>query len=189
MFGGMKVKLHAPTDLDRLRQLVRDQRGAKQRDRYRVVLIAAEGLNRVEATREQIATAVGRSRQFVDEWVGRYRTGGTEALCARKQPGGNCKLTVDEREQLKLLLDAGPQPGIDKHCVFGGRDVREIIHARFNKLYSPSGTYKLLHGMGYSWLCPRPHHPKGDPVAQDAFKKKSSKTSRKFRRLVRTNVS
>lgn len=189
----MKVELRDSSDLSRLRQLVREERNAKQRDRYRVVLIAAEGLEGIEATPDQIAAAVGRSRQFVDEWVKRYRVGGIEiggieSLRARKQPGRAPWLTVDEKEQLKQALDAGPVPDVDKRCVFFGEDVRELIRRRFNKAYSLSGVYKLLHGMGYSWLCPRPRHPKGDPAAQEAFKKKSSKTWQPSRRAARTNA-
>jgi putative transposase len=173
----MKVKLHDPSDLLRLRQWVRDEANAKQRDRIRSVLIAAEGIDGMELRRDQIAWAVGRSRQFVDEWVKRYRTGGLDALRPKKQTGRPSLLTVQEKEQLKEALDAGPQEGVDPRAVFFGQDVRELIRRRFNKLYSPSGVYKLLETLGYSWLCPRPHHPKGDPAAQDAFKK-SGRTDR-----------
>jgi len=37
--------------------------------------------------------------------------------------------------------------------------------------YALSGLYGLLHRLGYSWLVPRPRHPKADPAAQAAFKK------------------
>jgi transposase len=172
MLLDMKVKLHDRSDLSKLRQWVRDEANAKQRDRIRSVLIAAEGMDGRELRRDEIAWAVGRSRQFVDEWVKRYRTGGLEALRPRKQTGRPSLLTAREKEQLKEALDAGPQEGVDPRAVFFGQDVRELIRRRFNKLYSPSGVYNLLETLGYSWLCPRPRHPKGDPAAQDAFKKR-----------------
>ena len=167
----MKVKLHAPSDLDRLRELVRDEHNAKQRDRYRVVLIAAEGADGEEVYREQIAAVVGRSRQFVDQWVGRYRTGGIDALRPKKQPGRTSYLSDEQTEQLGQAIDAGPQEGVDQRSVFFGEDVRKLIERRFDKLYSLSGVYKLLDRLDYSWLCPRPHNPKGDPAEQEAFKK------------------
>jgi hypothetical protein len=71
MLWSMKVLLHHPEDLNELRSSVGAQADAQQRDRYRVVLIAAEGLEGREIKRERIAAVVGRSRQFVDEWVGR----------------------------------------------------------------------------------------------------------------------
>ena len=53
-----------------LQQRIAHERRALARDRFRVVLLAGEGLEGIEQTREQIARAVGRSRQFVDEWAG-----------------------------------------------------------------------------------------------------------------------
>jgi transposase len=171
MLGDMKVKLKDPSDLQRLREGVAKETNAMQRDRYRVLLIAAEGIDGKEVYRERIAGLVGRSRQFVDEWVKRYRAGGIESLRARKQPGRASRLSDEEQEQLKQALDAGPQEGVDPRSVFFGEDIRKLIERRFAKVYSLSGVYKLLDRLEYSWLCPRPHHPKGDPAAQEAFKK------------------
>lgn len=180
----MKVLLHDPADLPALIERVHDEKNAKQRDRYRVVLIAAQGLEGQEQRRDQIAAAVGRSRQFVDEWVKRYRHGGLSALRAKKQPGGTPRLTAAQKQELRQLLDAGPQEGVDPRSSFFGEDIRQLIHRHFGKLYSLSGTYKLLHGLGYSWLCPRPRHPQGDPVAAEAFKKRGSSRSRRCGRSI-----
>ena len=106
----MKVEWKDRADHQRLRALAAAEANAKQRDRYRVVLIAGEGLGDVgpEVERETIAAAVGRSRQFVDEWVGRYRRGGLEALTPKRQPGAKPKLTDQQQRELADLIDAGP---------------------------------------------------------------------------------
>src|SRR5689334_11399493 len=84
----MKVDWKDPDDARRLGDLVAAASNAKQRDRYRVVLIAGQGLgDRAELDRAQIAATVGRARQFVDQWVGRYRRGGIDALVPKRQPG------------------------------------------------------------------------------------------------------
>ena len=184
----MKAILHSPDDLARLRECVRAETNAKQRDRYRAVLLAVEGLDGRELFREQIAEMLGRSRQFVDEWVGRYRAGGIEQLRARKQPGRASRLTAEQQVQLAQTLDAGPDPQSGRSA-FVGRDVQAIIAERFGKTYSLNGAYKLLHRMGYSHLMPRPRHPKADPAAEEAFKKKSSSRSIRFRPLTPTSVS
>ena len=68
----MRVNWKSGADEQRLVELVAVTSNAKQRDRYRVVLIAGRGLGgQVELEREQIAAVVSRSRQFVDQWVGR----------------------------------------------------------------------------------------------------------------------
>src|SRR5947199_7667499 len=130
----MIVQWTDPEDAARLRELIRDESNAKQRDRFRVVLLAGGGERRSEAddderelTREQIAARVGRSRQFVDEWVGRYRSGGIEALWPHKQPGAAPKLTAEEQAQLLATLDAGPPPeqGL---AAYNGPILRQRIH-------------------------------------------------------------
>lgn len=169
----MKVLWKDPSDERRLVELVAATPTAKQRDRYRVVLIAGRGLgDRPELHREQIAAAVGRSRQFVDQWVGRYRTGGIDALVPRRQPGAARRLTPEQESQLCAMLDAGPPPeeGI---AAYNGPILRQRIEQRFGKVYSLNGVYQLLHRLGYNDLMPRPRHPGTDPAAQDDFKKKS----------------
>jgi transposase len=118
--------------------------------------------------REQIAARVGRSRQFVDQWVRRYRSGGLEALHARKQRGRVPKLTPPQQETLKARLDAGPLPQ-DKVCTLRGRDIRRIIEVEFGVLYTANGIYDVLRRLDYSSLKPRPRHRKNDPAQAAVF--------------------
>lgn len=176
----MKAELRDPADIERLKQLIRTEVNAKQRDRYRVAVIALEGVDGIEQERLQIASITGRSRQFVDQWVGRYRTGGIDNLKPIKQPGRKPHLSPQEQGELRQLLDQGPVEGVDARSVFFGEDIRALIQRHFRKTYALSGVYELLHRMNYSWLCPRPRNPKGDPAQQEAFKKKSSTISTPF---------
>jgi transposase len=169
----MKVDWKSPADGQRLRELIDGESNAKQRDRYRAVLIAGEGLaEQPELQREQIAATVDRSRQFVDQWVGRYRRGGIEALTPKRQPGARPKLTPQEQKELCAMVEAGPdaEEGL---AAYNGPILREKIQQRFGKLYSLAGVYALLHRLGYNDLMPRPCHPDTDPAVLEAFKKKS----------------
>jgi transposase len=169
----MKVEWKSPQDAGRLLELTRGTADAKQRDRYRVVLIAGEGLGeQSEVPREQIASSVGRSRQFVDEWVGRYRRSGIEALVPKRQPGAKSKLNGDEQRELCAMLDAGPDPE-EGLAAFNGPIIRQKIQERFGKLMSLSGVYALLHRLGYNDLMPRTTHPDTDPAILEAFKKRN----------------
>jgi hypothetical protein len=59
----MKVEWKNSDDPDRLRKQIAEQSNAKQRDRYRAVLIAGEGLGeKSELHRQEIAAVLGRSR-------------------------------------------------------------------------------------------------------------------------------
>jgi transposase len=167
----MKVSWKEDLDGQRLRELIRATPNAKQRDRYRVVLIAGEGLGeQPELQREQIAVAVGRSRQFVDEWVGRYRRGGIEALTHKRQGGKKPKLNEEQLRELSAMLDAGPAAD-EGLAAYNGPIIRQKIHERFGTLMSLSGVYALLHRLNYNDLMPRTTHPETDPAELEAFKK------------------
>jgi transposase len=107
----MTVMLHDPGDREELVNLVAGEKNARQRDRYRSVLLAMDDLEG-----DEIAEHVGRSPRFVDEWVGRYRGGGIAALAPRKQPGRKPKLTAKQEKKLKARLDAGPRETIRTVC-------------------------------------------------------------------------
>lgn len=186
----MKVEWKEPTDADRLRALIAGEANAKQRDRFRVVLLAGAGLGeQKECNREQIAAVVGRARQFVDQWVGRYRKEGLAGLYAKKQPGAEAKLTPEQQQELVGWLESGPTPE-EKLAAYNGPILREKIKEHFGKLYSLNGVYALLHRLGYNDLMPRTTHPDTDPPVLESFKKKSS--PRHWRRspsITRTNAS
>jgi transposase len=172
----MRIEWKSPTDRDEVAARIAKadkQRRALQRDRLRVVLLAGDGDEAGrELFREQIAQRVRRSRQFVDQWVGRYRTGGLDAIVAKKQPGRAPKLTAAQDEQLKALLDGGPRPA-DKVCTLRGRDIRRIVEAEFGVVYTAGGIYDVLRRLDYSSLKPRPRHRKNDPVKAAQFQEQA----------------
>ena len=136
----MRVEWKDPSDADRLRELIAAETHAKQRDRFRVVLLGGAGLGDAsECSREQMAAVVGRSRQFVDEWVGRYRREGLAGLYAKRQPGAESKLTPEQTRELLSWLDAGPTAE-EKLAAYNGPILREKIQQHFGKLYALTGV-------------------------------------------------
>jgi len=186
----MKVDWKDPVDAGRLQALIAGERDAMQRDRFRVVLLAGCGLGDLpECDREWIARAVGRSRQFVDQWVGRYRDNGLEALYPRKQPGAACKLSEEQLQELLSWLEKGPTPE-ENLAAYNGPILREKIHQHFGQLYALNGLYDLLHRLGYNDLMPRTTHPDTDPEVLESFKKKNSpRRWQRSRPPTRTNAS
>jgi transposase len=160
----MTLTLRDADDLKRLQDLVAREPRAKQRDRYRAVLLVLA--ERLEG--DDIARRLGRSPRFVDEWAGRYRRGGIEALLPKRQPGRKPKLTAEQERELKRRLDAGPRPE-DGVCALRGRDVVRIIEQEFGIVHTLGGIYDVLRRIGYSSLVPRPRHRKNDPVAMEQF--------------------
>jgi transposase len=186
----MNVVWKNPDDAQRLGDLIDAESDAKQRDRYRAVLIAGEGLpGRPELQREEIVATLDRSRQFIDRWIRRYRTDGIDALVPKRQPGAKPKLTAQEQQELCAMLEAGPDPD-EGLAAYNGPILREKIERRFGKVYSLNGVYALLHRLGYNDLMPRPKHPDTDPAALEEFKKKNSpRSGRRSRPPIPASVS
>lgn len=157
----MHVTERQPGDLDALRRRIRRESDAAQRDRYRVVLLAAQG----QAT-QAIQQTTARSRGFVQRWVYTYRDGGLGAIVAGKPSGAPTKLTPQQEAQFKHRLLAGPSGSDLGVCTLRGKDVMRILQDEYGKPYSLSGVYELLHRLNLSCLKPRPRHRKQDPQAQ-----------------------
>jgi transposase len=174
----MRVNLHDPGDVEQLRQLVATERRAIQRDRYRVVLLAAELRDGIEMTRQQIAGTVGRSRQFVDEWVGRYRRGGIEHVRARKQRGNKPSLTPQQQEAFKKRLLAGPTDADGGVCTLRGKEAQRVLEVEFGVALKLPTVYEWMHRVGLSCLKPRPRHRKNDPAAMAAWLEQAPLLSR-----------
>ena len=168
MLYRMKLMLHHPGDLDRLRERVSAERHALQRDRCRAVLLVAQ--ERLEGA--EVARRVGRSPRFVDEWVGRYRRGGLAALTPKRPPGQRPRLGPEQEARLKQRLAAGPTDA-DGVCTLRGKDVVRILEAEFGVRHTIGSIYSVLHRIGYSCLTPRPRHEKNDPEAARAFKERA----------------
>jgi len=173
----MNIVSHQLTDLDGLRRRVRQETDAKQRDRWRAVLLALEG-----ETTAAIMDKLGRSKNFVQRWVYLYRDHGLERVHPLKQPG---KPPFLPREQHQAFLDR-----IDhSERILRGRDIVELLRQDFGVVYSLNATYDLLHRLGYEPLKPRPVNPKKNPEEEQAWKQSAPLLSKRSPRGARTSRS
>jgi transposase len=153
----MHIQLRAPQDLTQLRQQSRQQRDARQRDRYRAIVLALEGHDA-----PAIARTLSRSRRFVQGWVYRYRDHGLDAVIPKRQSGRPPNLPpAKERPFLERFL-AEPTES-DKVCTLRAKDAQRILQEEFGVVYTLAGVYDLLHRLGLSCLAPRPRHRKNQP--------------------------
>ena len=153
----MDVTPHQADDLEQLRQMIRQERGAKQRDRYRAVLLALEG-HRTEA----IMGVLDRSKNFVQRWVYAYRDRGLSAIHPKVQSGRPRKLKAPQEAQFKQRFLGGPTAA-DGVCTLRAKQARRILQEEFGVHYTLPGVYDLLHRLHLSCLAPRPRHRKNDP--------------------------
>lgn len=154
----MNVEPHDSDDLQELRRRIRKEPNAKQRDRYRAVLLALEG-----QTTGAIQERLDRSKNFVQRWTYAYRDGGLDAVIAKKPPGIAPKLP---RGQEQRFLERVDRTG----AILRGRDIVALLEEEFGVRYTLQGAYDLLHRLGYEPLKPRPVNPKKKAEDEQAWK-------------------
>ena len=157
----MHIQERIEGDMAELNRRIRRERGAEQRDRYRVVLLAIRGLETKE-----IQAQTHRSRGFVQRWAYAYRDCGIEGLQAKPCGGSLPKLSRELQKQFVERFKAGPIDRDGGVCRLGGKDGVRILQQEFGVAYTLNAVYELLHRNGLSCLRPRPRHRKSDPEAQ-----------------------
>jgi transposase len=179
----MNVKPYHPDDLKQLRHRSRQEREAKQRDRYRAVLLALDG-HRTETIMHMLA----RSKNFVQRWVYAYRDRGLEAVRPKRQSGRPPKLPDSQEPSFKKRVLSGPTEA-DGVCTLRAQDVRRILEEEFGIHYTLAGVYDLMHRLGLSCLAPRPRHRKNDPEQMQAWLEETPFLSSESAKNTATSVS
>ena len=124
----------------------------------------------------RVARALGVSTPAVWKWVGQYNREGPHGL---ERPGRGGRrwafLTLDQERDLlgEIQAEAG------RGQVLTAKQLLPRVRQVTGRKVSLDYVYRLLHRHGWRKLAPRPTHVKADPEAQEAFKKKRRKWSRK----------
>ena len=154
-------------DRQRLARMIARESNAVQRDRLRSVLLVLQGRQTLEVT-----AAVGRSRAFVQRWAYAYRDGGIEAVQGRTAPGRQRRLSPEQETRFVERVKAGATPR-DGVASLRGPHIQGILDREFGKTFSLNGVYQLLKRHGFVCLEPRPRHPRQNPAAAKAFKRRA----------------
>jgi transposase len=123
--------------------------------------------------RGEAATASGMDRQTLCDWVHRYNASGVAGLATGMRCGRPPALNEAQMAELKELVIQGPDPEKDGVVRWRCVDLRVKIAERFSVSFHKRSVAKLLRKLDLTRLQPRPHHPKKDAAAQEAFKKTS----------------
>jgi len=104
----------------------------------------------------EIARRMGVSRATVSEWAKKVEEEGIRGLRKRKAKGGVSKLTNEQKQRLKRLLDRGALA-----CGFATdrwtlQRVKEVIERKFGVSYHPNYLNRLLDKLGFSPQKPLP---------------------------------
>src|SRR5215467_631860 len=96
---------------------------------------------------------------------------GPEGLVNGKAPAPVPKLSAEQKQDLRRIVEAGPDPARDGVVRWRCADLRRVIKERFDVDLDEVSIGRVLKELGFAHVSPRPQHPKQDPQAIEAFKK------------------
>lgn len=104
----------------------------------------------------EIARQLGVSRATVSDWAKKLEAEGMRGLRKKTAKGGTSKLTREQTQKLKRLLDRGALA-----CGFSTdrwtlQRVQEVIQREFEVSYHPNYLNRLLYRLGFSSQKPLP---------------------------------
>ena len=151
-----------------LRRLASLTKNAPQSRRFLSLAAVLDGMNRTDAAR-----IGGMDRQTLRDWVHRFNARGPDGLKDAWAKGHPPRLSAEQQLDLARLVESGPDRV--KHGVVRWRrvDLQREIQTRFGVTYHERTVGKILKGLGFSHISPRPRHPAQDPQMLTTFKKTS----------------
>ena len=105
-------------------------------------------------TQKDIAAALAVTEGAVSQWITRAKTGGTDALNTRKAPGGQSKLTPEQKTQLPPLLLRGAEAFGFSGDAWTCERIAKVIAREFGVTYSPNHVRVILRDCGWSYQTP-----------------------------------
>jgi transposase len=165
----MALKIRDDLAPNAVRQAARRERDGRVAARMYAIAHALDGLSRTEAAR-----LAGMERQALRDAVIRYNAEGLAGLRDRPRGRPPRRLTASEEEDLASAVLRGPDPVVDGCCTWTRADLCRWLARHHGKTYHPSSLTRVLRRLGFSRQKVRPHHPRRDAAAQEAFKKGGS---------------
>jgi transposase len=150
--------------VERLRKALKREKDPTVRQRIQMVLLREDGM-----TQPKIAELTGMSLSTVNRAHMAYDNGGVNAL-RPKPTGGRRRENMTLEEEKALLARFAKAAGAGQ--LLNVRELKLAYEKEIGHPTSNSTIYDLLARHEWRKLMPRPFHPKRNPEAQEAFKKK-----------------
>ena len=147
---------------------------ANQARRLLALAAIGDGMSRAVAAR-----IGGMDRQTLRDWVHAFNDGGVDGLVNDTSPGRPCKLSAEQKAEIKALVEKGPDFEKDGIVRWRCIDLARIAKERFGIAVDEDTIGRLLRRLGFSHISVRPKHPKQKDGAIETFKKTSMRSSRR----------
>jgi transposase len=170
---GAAVGLRGDFEAEELRRLAVQAKNAPQARRLLALAAIYAGM-----TREEAARIGGMDRQTLRDWVHRFNEQGADGLINVKPSGRRPRLSAAQLEDLRQLVEAGPDPHRDGVVRWRCADLKRVLGERHGVDLSEVRLGAILKQLGFSHISARPRHPGQAVEAIAAFKKSSPIGSR-----------
>ena len=171
---GGAIGLRQDFGADELRRLAAKAKNGAQARRLLALAAVQDGMKRSEAAR-----IGGMDRQTLRDWVHRFNQYGPEGLIDIKPPGRPSKLSGEQKEALKQLVETGPDAATDGVVRWRCVDLKRVLGQRFGVDLSEVSLGRVLKKLGFSHISARPRHPVQNTEAISTFKKTFQHRSRR----------
>ena len=163
---GSAIPLRTDYSASELRLLAKWAEDAGQARRLLSLAAVVDGMSREEA-----AEIGAMDRQTLRDWVHRFNANGPAGLINGKAPGPRPKLSPEQKQELKRIVETPPDPIKDGIVRWRCVDLRHIIKESFDVDLDEVSIGRVLKELGFAHVSARPRHPKQDPQVIEDFKK------------------
>jgi transposase len=101
-------------------------------------------------TQKHIAAALGVTQGVISQWIQRALLGAVDALRTHKATGAPCRLTAQQRQELKDLLDQGAESFGFQGNVWTSARVATVIEHTWQVHYHQAHVNRILHQIGWT---------------------------------------
>ena len=162
-----KIEIETKLRPEELRAAARVETDRRAARRMLAIANELDGYDREEAAR-----LAGMSDQALRDAIKRFNIDGIDGLHDRPRSGRPRRLDATQEQEVKTDVLAGPDIEVDGISAFTLGDIRERIETKYGATYHINSMGRLLSRLKLSRQKTRPSHPKKDPAAAAAFKKR-----------------
>jgi transposase len=106
---------------------------------------------------DSIGALFGNSPRTVSNWINRLNeTGDIESLRSKKQSGRPPRLSENQRQELKAVLQEPPEKHGISINIWDGKSLSAYIERRYNIVMKTRTCQRLFHQLGFSLKRARP---------------------------------
>lgn len=178
------VEVYEHLSVEALEERYRRTADVKSSRHYQTIWLLARGHEISD-----VASIMSFAPRWVERLLARYNANGPEALGDLRRGNGKSPsvLKPELLEKLRVRLASPPADG----GLWSGRKVAQWMAGELGlEKLAPQRGWEALKAIGWSIQTPRPRHPdSATPEEQEAFKKNSTRSSRRRKLRVPTKSS